>query len=206
MEKFLKSIFKSLRLNESTISTIVGAFIIIIIGFLIFNYFKTQKPSESDLEIVQDESVKEEPGKVEFIKSEEGELVPNDLPTTHRVAAGEDLWHIAEKYYISGFNWVDIAKENKLANADYLQVGQELKIPKTKVRQPIEKIAGVTVTLVQKSQAIQGNKYKVQKGDYLWDIAVRAYGDGYKWPEIAKANSLLNPDYIEDGQELVLPR
>jgi len=35
VEKFLKSILKNLRLNESTVSTILGALVIVIVGILI---------------------------------------------------------------------------------------------------------------------------------------------------------------------------
>ncbi len=55
-------------------------------------------------------------------------------------------------------------------------------------------------------ESIDGNKYTVQKGDTLWDISVRAYGDGFKWVEIAEANDLANPDLIHSGNEFVLPR
>jgi nucleoid-associated protein YgaU len=44
------------------------------------------------------------------------------------------------------------------------------------------------------------------KGDSLWKIAVRAYGDGYKWVSIAKANKLVNPNLIHSGNVLTLPR
>ena len=201
MEKLIKSFLKSLKLNESTISTLLGVLVIIILGVLIFNYFKTTSQPETPQEVTQ-----EELEKVEFIKSEEGKLIPASLPTTHQVATGEDLWHIAEKHYTSGYNWIDIAQANNLVNPDYLEVGQELKVPKVEVRKPTAEIGSVIVTLTQEKQTIQGNKYQVQKGDYLWDIAIRAYGDGYKWPEIAQANNLVNPDYLEVEQELVLPR
>ena len=55
-------------------------------------------------------------------------------------------------------------------------------------------------------ESIEGNTYTVQKGDTLWDISVRAYGDGYRWVEIAEANNLANPDLIHSGNEFVLPR
>lgn len=46
---------------------------------------------------------------------------------------------------------------------------------------------------------------EVIKNDSLWKIAVREYGDGFKWTEIAKANNLKNPGLLEVGQKLVLP-
>lgn len=45
----------------------------------------------------------------------------------------------------------------------------------------------------------------VARNDSLWKIAVREYGDGYKWTEIAKANNLKNPGLLEIGQKLILP-
>lgn len=53
---------------------------------------------------------------------------------------------------------------------------------------------------------ITGQTYTVKEGDYLWDIAIRAYGDGYKWGEIATKNQLPNPDLIYVGSVLQLPR
>lgn len=54
--------------------------------------------------------------------------------------------------------------------------------------------------------AITGNSYTVQSGDNLWDIAVRAYGDGYRWVEIAQANNLANPGLIFSGNVFTIPR
>ncbi len=58
----------------------------------------------------------------------------------------------------------------------------------------------------------QGNKevatdtFTVESGDNLWKIAVKVYGDGYKWTEIAKANNLKNPGLIYRGQKLNIPK
>ncbi len=53
---------------------------------------------------------------------------------------------------------------------------------------------------------ITGKEYAVVEGDHLWGIAERAYGDGYKWVEIARANKIENPDLIYPGQKFSLPR
>ena len=53
---------------------------------------------------------------------------------------------------------------------------------------------------------IAGATYTVVAGDYLWEIAERAYGDGYKWVDIARANNLSNPDLIFVGAKFTLPR
>lgn len=59
---------------------------------------------------------------------------------------------------------------------------------------------------VSGAQNITGGSYAVVRGDTLWDIAQRAYGDPYKWIEIAKANRLVNPDIIHAGNVMNLPR
>ncbi len=47
--------------------------------------------------------------------------------------------------------------------------------------------------------------YTVVKGDCLWNIAKRYYNDGSKYPVIAKANSIANPNLIYPGQVLTIP-
>ncbi len=67
----------------------------------------------------------------------------------------------------------------------------------------------ITVSIQQKQEtnkSIAGNSYTIEKGDSIWDIAVRAYGDGYSWTRIAQANSLENPDLIFSGNVLKIPR
>ena len=56
-------------------------------------------------------------------------------------------------------------------------------------------------------ETITGGNYMVNAGDSLWKIAVRRYGDGYKWVDIASANGIevQVAGQIEVGQELVLP-
>lgn len=52
----------------------------------------------------------------------------------------------------------------------------------------------------------QGNQtYTVQPGDTLSKISKRFYGDANKYPKIAKANNLENPDQIKTGQQLLIP-
>ena len=47
--------------------------------------------------------------------------------------------------------------------------------------------------------------YTVVKGDTLWGIAKRYYGNGSRYPEIARANNIANPDIIHIGQKLLIP-
>jgi nucleoid-associated protein YgaU len=47
--------------------------------------------------------------------------------------------------------------------------------------------------------------YTIQSGDNLSHIAKRFYADAGKYPQIASANGIDNPDHIRVGQELNLP-
>jgi nucleoid-associated protein YgaU len=47
--------------------------------------------------------------------------------------------------------------------------------------------------------------YTVVSGDTLWAIAEKFYGDGSKYPQIAEASGVSNPDLIHPGQVLTIP-
>ena len=49
--------------------------------------------------------------------------------------------------------------------------------------------------------------YTVQKGDSLWKIAKKHYGDGNEWARIHEANRdvIENPDLIQPGWKLRIP-
>lgn len=132
--------------------------------------------------------------------------VPSNGKTqVHTVAAGENLWVIAEKYYKSGYNWVDIAKANNLSDPSVITSGMKLTIPNVTPKLATVQTASPTDTSVY-GPKITGSTYTVQKGDHLWGIAVRAYGDGYKWVEIARVNNITTPNVINVGLVLKLPR
>lgn len=148
------------------------------------------------------------------------------------VQKGESLWVIAEKKYNSGYNWVDIARANNLSNPGQIHAGDKLRLPSVRsseqtiatvitkdennaktmrenVKQPkpVAKPSPKATTMQSNQMAnITGNTYNVVRGDNLWNIAVRAYGDGYRWTEIARANGLSNPRVIHAGNHFTIPR
>ena len=48
--------------------------------------------------------------------------------------------------------------------------------------------------------------YTVAEGDTLWSIAVKHYNSGYNWVTLVAANNISNPDQIEAGQKLNVPK
>ena len=198
MEKQLKSLLKSLKINENLISTIMGGVVVVVMAAMIFNYFKTFNKSGQ----ITDEAA---------VNLSEEEVLSKELPTTYKVVKGDDLWHISERFYNSGYNYVDIAKANKLVNASLIETDQELVIPKVEAKKAtVLKEAKIEKTEVKSAKiTIEGGKYTTVKGDYLWSIAVRAYGDGYAWTKIYTANKAKignNPSWLFTGVELALPR
>ena len=179
----LKKFLKNLKLNEESISMVLGALVIVIVGILVVNYFKDQRSQTLP----------------EALTTTNGSLVGKN----HTVVKGETLWSISEDVYGSGYNWTDVKSANKLTS-EKIEVGQELVMPDVAGREPTA--TKQILTIESGSQTISGDSYTVIKGDNLWTISVRAYGDGYKWVEVAKANNLSNPNLIYAGNVLTLPR
>lgn len=158
---------------------VLGALVIVIVGILIVNYFKDKKTETLPALSTTQATTKE-----------------------HVVVKGETLWSISEDAFGSGYNWTDIKSANNL-KTETIEVGQKLTIPEVAAKKPT---ATKPVTTIKTSTTISQSSYTVVKGDTLWKISVRTYGDGYKWTLIAKANGLKNPNVIHSGNILVLPR
>ncbi|MFA6016566.1 MAG: LysM domain-containing protein [Patescibacteria group bacterium] len=122
---------------------------------------------------------------------------------TYVTQEGDDLWHIGEKFYGSGFNAYDISLVNKISDSSNLEVGLKLVIPQVTPRQPT--VGDISATSTSKVTYVE-NKYIVQPGDSLSTIAQKVYGDLFAWPRIMNANNLLTPDSIEAGMVLIIPR
>jgi nucleoid-associated protein YgaU len=194
----IKSILKALKLHESTVSMILGFVVIVVGGVLLVNY----------------------------LSGRHGQIIPpleigdeSNLPKTHTVGTGEDLWSISEKYYGTGYNWSDIAEANKLTNPNQIEVGQALTIPNVSPK-ATEAVSTPTIEPTQESKmtptntpaitpeaaSTEASTYVVKKGENLWKIAEAVYGSGYNWVDIARDNSLTNANSISTGQELRLPK
>lgn len=162
-------------------------------------------------------------------KTPEVKPIVTTQPTTslrgkkHIVQKGENLWQIAVKEYGSGYSWVSIAQANHLSNPGVIFSGDTLIIPSvTPILLPSHAVSPTPTKTVKPTVtptptkapvisptptiAFKGNSYKVQRGDSLWTIAVKAYGNGYRYVDIIKANQLVNPGVIFAGNTLRIPR
>jgi len=171
--KYMRDFLKNLKLNEQNISMLLGIVVVLLVGSLLYNYFKSvNKPSQ---------------GETSSTTAPEQVQVPSGdkLPADYTVQKGDTLWSISTKAYGSGYNWVDVYAANKTVigkNANSLLADTKLTLPKIKPKPATE--------------------YTVVNGDNLWNILVKICNNGYLWTKVAKTNNLANASRIEIGQKL----
>lgn len=199
---YFDKIESDIKSNQSTLNLILGALIVVVVGVLAFNYFN--KDDIPDL------------GPAE--QTESNDVSPENLPGNYTIKEGDTLFMIAQKYYQDGYQYTEIATANKLENPNAIEVGQVLEIPKLEEialaspaastqstdQSPTPAVGGGNTTIW--GAKIEGDNYTVVEGDWLSTIAARAYGDIMAYDKIAKANNIANPDVIEIGMQLTLPR
>lgn len=207
---YLDRIESEVQSNQSKVSLILGALILVVVVILIFNYFNRNKSEVGPA------------GQTSTTQS--GDVSPENLPGKYTVKDGDTLFTLAEKYYTDGYKYTEIAKANNLVNVDSIVAGQVLDIPKLDQELVAQAPASPTQTPAatptpapssDNAQAdaaswgtpISDNTYTVVEGDWLSTIAARAYkGDVMAYQKIAIANNISNPDVIEPGMVLTLPR
>lgn len=200
---YIDKLENQVQSNQSKLSMILGVLIVLVIGFLVFNYFNRDK---SDL------------GPAQTTQKEKTEDVSVDkLPGKYTVKEGDSLFLIAQNYYQDGFKFEEIAKANNLSDVNSLEVGQVLEIPKLEASaptlsaqpSPTPQSPAVETSPPPSEQwgpPITADTYTVVEGDWLSKIAGRAYGDIMTYKRLAQANNIPNPDLIYPGQVIKIPR
>ncbi|MDD2823063.1 MAG: LysM peptidoglycan-binding domain-containing protein [Candidatus Daviesbacteria bacterium] len=208
-QSLLQKLQEQLKLDQSYLSLVLGLLIVVIAGILVFNYFKTNKATIGPSNQIEETA--------------QADVTPDNLPGKYTVKNGDTLFTIAQKYYNNGFKYTEITKANNLTNADSINTGQVLEIPKLE-----ETTAAATPTITQTAtssasttneiatggsenqttwgEKITGNTYTVVEGDWLSKISGRAYGDIMQFNKLAEANNIANPDLIQPGMVLKIPR
>lgn len=189
----MKSMLEQLQLSESYMSLLLGILVVLIAGMFTFFVLREGHLVISDTQVVKNES---ENAVEDSTKSQQS--IPLGKYT---VQDGDSIKIIAVKYFGSQDAADQIVSSNKLQNPNIIDSGTVIVIP----RIDKSKLLAVGVSDVQK-KPIKDSTYEILVGDTLWDIAVRAYDDGYKWATIAKVNNIdVNFD-LPVGYKLTIPR
>ena len=144
-----KSILKKIKLNESTISTVLGIIVVLMVGSMVVNHFRGLKEARIN------------------------DVAETSIQTGHLVAEGETLWSISESYYGTGYEWDKIAEANDITTPQQLEKGQRLVIPTEETVSADTKAEPKPDTYtVQKGDHLWGIAVEVYGDGYKWiDIA-----------------------------------
>lgn len=217
------TISEAVTSRQSQLATLLIGILVVIAGFLTYNYFK-----QSQNGLVNKETQKE----VSLENMDLGEIAESGddmgiLRGTYTVKQGDTLWKIALSQLGDGERWQEIAEANDIPiDNPEVEIGQELTIPGGAISEPtVEPTVEPTIEPTPETEeiveelieevpetAVGPSTYMVKHGDTLWEIAQEIYGDGARWHEIFDANplSMYSPDgyafpLIHTGNILVIP-
>lgn len=147
-----------------------------------------------------------------------------ELPTaprktvTHRVAQGDTLFRLAERYWGDGHLWPQLAAANRdrIGPDNTLRIGATLVIPAAQgssrpaAQQPVlasaqPKADSKTDTKPATKAPAKASTYTVKPGDTLGEIAQRTLGSVRYTDRIVAANDLDDADDIRVGMVLKIP-
>ena len=220
-------------MNESKLSAIIGGAIIIIIGIMVVNYFRNLRPGTTTPTGTNIEETSQSNQKTYTV--EKGDTLwsiaekeyndgyrwteikdANKLTNADQLNAGQTL-------IIPNVSATEAATLQATSTPIALVSPTPARTILPTVTASPSAIAQATVapqatpattatpstsisTPSKNVETITGDTYTVVHGDTLWDIAVKAYGDGYQWTKISKANKLANPNLIHAGNVFSIPR
>ena len=189
MDSKLKQIQTNLKLNENTISSILGVLVLVIIGYFVISYVRTTPVQLPSLEKTQELAINDQ--------------TPIDL------AQQTDLNTTIKQPKQTNPQQLSIVNQINTSPPTTQQPAQAPQPTSTPSPQPtitpIGQIAsGVSTERHTESERPPQN-YTVQAGDNLWKIAEAQFQTGYAWPEIAAANHIQKPSSLEKGTILIIP-
>lgn len=177
----MKDFLKNLKLNENQLSNLLTVIVFVLVGVLLFNYFRSaDKATEGQTTSASTEQTEEQRAEMTV-----EEVVKSGLPSEYTVKAGDSLWKIAEQAYGSGYEWNKIYAENKSV-----------------IKSPSLIIVGTKITLPKLEEKVV--EHTVVKGESLWSISSNVCGNGFMWEKVAADNSIPNPRLIEPGLKLTI--
>lgn len=142
---------------------------------------------------------------------------PAAPPASVTVKNGQTLTAIAREHLGNGNRWREIFELNrdKLDTPESLQAGMQIRLPRHNAPTAAlpgaapNAATGTTGNSPTRQAAAQAPRtYTVKRGDTLYKIAQQTMGDGNAWKALYNANKsrIANPDAIEAGIELTIPR
>lgn len=231
-ENFIDKIQTDLEKNQSYLNLILGALIVIVLGVLIFNYFnrssedagdvtETAQSTDENGDVAKDSlpgtyTVKE--GDTLFLIAQkyydDGNLYSqivkeNSLPS-ESIEVGQKL--IIPKSETSAAASASPESSPSLSPSEAASSSPSASPSASPSVKPSESPVppswgkGGATNQTTWGETISGSSYTVTKGDWLSTIAGRAYGDIMQYEKIAKANNISNPNIIEVGTVLKIPR
>ena len=172
----------------------------------------------NDLKEVEKLSESDESYLAEYRKMKAGKIVHMSMyKVTQEQAKSSKIQPIITEEAVDYFNKVDISEQRSqpAERSAPLSLAQKISML---VSDDVAETAGVTVNNTNQDEFIaslqtgseeRSNETRiitVKLGDSLWKIAVRAYGSGYEFPRIYKANPhIKNPNLIRIGEKLRVP-
>lgn len=231
---FLDKIQNDLEKNQSYLNLILGALIVVVLGVLIFNYFNRPADETGNVTPVA-ETTTDENGDVKK-ESLPGKYTVKEGDTLFTIAEkyfgdGYKYTEISQENELTGDS-IEVGQELTIpkiesAMADASATPSGSMNPEMAMAS-VEPSASPSPEAMAESspstapeagtgtggadnqttwgETISGDSYTVQENDWLSKIAGRAYGDISKYQAIAQANNISNPDRIEVGTVLKLPR
>lgn len=225
-----------LQHNQSYLNLILGGLIVVVLGVLVYNYFNrpttdlgTSQQTETLMEQSGDVSKDDLPGNYTVKEGDtlfsiaenyydDGFKYP-EIAKANSIQ-NENALETGQVINIPSLETPAVATASEAPEASVAPVASEAPVAETsstldEIREtsqtqtaPTDKGAAVggAENATIWGDRITGNTYTVQAGDWLSKIAGRAYGDVMAFERIAQANNISNPDNIDVGTVLKLPR